>query len=218
MSSSSKKWVDKIRHLIVISGFFFNTYPISIIIIHIISFKKLRGFIDYQILVLMWRRNGYFNAFLNTLLVFNGINRFFIMYFTRFYIVMCFLFNRKMRCLLFINNVLIYFFDIFNIGNPFLMIIRVSFTVKCRNKCKLNVWEIDSCNIEFKWRVNALFGSCTRLQLVILNGFNGCSLLFVSQFRRIPYNSIIIPLKQQGFRSLYKPTKISKVILQVICK
>ena len=139
MLSSSKMRVDNICHLIIILGFLFNTYPISIIIIHITSFKNLRGFIDYQILVLMWRRNGYFNDFLNTLLVFNGNNRFFIMYFTRFYIVMCFLFNRKMRCLLFINNVLIYFLDIFNTGNPFLMIIRVPFTIKCRNKCKLNV-------------------------------------------------------------------------------
>ena len=138
MSSSSKKWVDKIFHPIIILGFLFNTYPISIIIIHIINFKNLRGFIDYQILVLMWRRNGYFNAFLNTLLVFNGNNRFFIMYLRSFYIIMCFLFNRNMRCLLFINNVLIYSLDILNIGNPFLMMIRAPFTVKCLNKtCKI---------------------------------------------------------------------------------
>ena len=138
MSSSSKKWVDKICHLIIILGFRFNTYPINTIIIHIIGFKKLRGFIDYQILVLMWRRNGYFNAFLNTLLVFNGNNRFFIMYLRSFYIIMCFLFNRNMRCLLFINNVLIYSLDIFSIGNPFLVTIRDPFTVKCLNKtCKI---------------------------------------------------------------------------------
>ena len=129
-----KKWVDKICHLIIILEFCFNTYPITTIIIHITGFKNLRGFIDYQILFLMWRRNGYFNAFLNTLLVFNGNNRFFIMYLRSFYIIMCFLFNKNMRYLLFINNVLIYYLDIFSIGNPFLMTIRDPYTVKCLNK------------------------------------------------------------------------------------